>query len=165
MKSNYRDTKFQFWPFFISLLITLAIGFVAALFTRPEIPGWYSTLNKPSFNPPSFVFAPVWTCLYIMIAIAAYLVWKKRNESQQYTRTKLIYFLQLLFNFSWSIVFFGLHQILPALIIIIGLWLLILLNINAFSKYTRIAAWLLLPYLLWVSFASVLNFSIYMLNR
>jgi len=156
--------RFQFVPFLISLLITLIIGFVASLFTRPQITTWYSTLNKPSFNPPDWLFAPVWTAIYIMIAIAAYLVWQQRNHSKTYKITAAIYFIQLAFNFSWSIVFFGLHGILPALFVILLLWVSIILNIRWFKKYSKAAAWLLAPYLLWVSFASILNLSIYLLN-
>jgi benzodiazapine receptor len=163
---NHTNTqKFQFFPLLISLVITLAIGIVASIFTRPEIPGWYSSLRKPSFNPPSWVFAPVWTTIYIMIAIAAYLVWQRRESTVNYISAKAIYFVQLALNFSWSIVFFGLHQVFMALVVIALLWLSILLNIHYFNKYSRVAAWLLLPYLLWVSFASVLNFNIYILNK
>ena len=156
--------KFHLFPFLISLTITLAIGFVASLFTRPQIAGWYSTLNKPSFNPPPWLFAPVWTAIYVTIAIAAYLVWQRRDNSKTYKITAAIYIVQLWFNFSWSIVFFGLHGILPALFVILLLWVSIILNIRWFKKYDKTAAWLLTPYLLWVSFASVLNLSIYLLN-
>lgn len=156
--------KFQFFPFLISLIITLAIGLVSSLFTRPQIAGWYGTLTKPSFNPPSWIFAPVWTAIYIMIAIAAYLVWQQRDNSKTYKITAAIYIVQLSFNFSWSIVFFGLHGILPALFVILLLWVSIILNIRWFKKYSKTAAWLLVPYLLWVSFASILNLSIYLLN-
>ena len=156
--------KIQLFPFLISLTITLALGFVASLFTRPQIAGWYSTLNKPSFNPPPWLFAPVWTAIYVMIAIAAYLVWQRRDNSKTYKITAAIYIVQLWFNFSWSIVFFGLHGILPALFVILLLWVSIILNIRWFKKYDKTAAWLLTPYLLWVSFASLLNLSIYLLN-
>ncbi|SDE40873.1 TspO and MBR related proteins [Mucilaginibacter pineti] len=157
--------KFQFFPFLISLLITVGIGFVASLVTRPQIAGWYSTLNKPSFNPPPWLFAPVWSCIYVMIAIAAYMVWKLRSRRPAYKIARAVYFIQLALNFSWSIVFFGLHQVLGALIVIVLLWISIVLNINWFGKFNRVAGWLLYPYLLWVSFATVLNASIYFLNR
>lgn len=156
---------FQPIPFIISLAITLAIGFVASLVTRPQIANWYATLQKPSFNPPAWLFAPVWTMLYILIASAAYLVWKRRNLIMGYSTAATIYAVQLLLNFSWSIVFFGLHQILGALIIIVLLWISIILNIAWFGKFNKIAAWLLVPYLLWVSFATLLNLNIYLLNH
>ena len=157
--------KFQLFPFLTSLLITVGIGFVASLVTRPQIAGWYSTLHKPSFNPPPWLFAPVWSCIYVMIAIAAYMVWKLRSRRPAYKIARAVYFIQLALNFSWSIVFFGLHQILGALIVIALLWISIVLNINWFGKFNRVAGWLLYPYLLWVSFATVLNASIYFLNR
>ena len=158
------NNKFQFVPFVISLVITLTIGIVASLFTRPEIAGWYSTLHKPSFNPPAWLFAPVWTAIYIMIAIAAYFVWKRRDGGSVYYKTVSIYTLQLALNFSWSIVFFGGHHIFAALIVILLLWGSIVFNIVYFGKFNTAAAWLLAPYLLWVSFATALNFSIYLLN-
>lgn len=158
------NRRFHFWAFLISLLITLAIGIVASVFTRPEIPGWYRLLHKPSFNPPAWLFAPVWTTLYILIAIAAYRVWERRNQVNNFGITCLIYFVQLALNFSWSIVFFGMHLLLSALIVIILLWISIIFTIIRFRKYEKLSAWLLVPYLLWVSFAVVLNFAIYMLN-
>jgi benzodiazapine receptor len=164
MSSAASIRKFQFFPFVISLLITLTIGITAAFFTRPEIPGWYSTLKKPSFNPPPWLFAPVWTALYIMIGIAAYLVWKHRSRKPAYKVTRGIYFVQLFLNFSWSIVFFGLHQVFGALVVIILLWISIALTISWFNKFNKIAGGLLVPYLMWVSFAGVLNACIYFLN-
>jgi len=155
---------FRIFPFLISLVITLAIGFVASLVTRPQIAGWYNTLVKPSFNPPPRLFAPVWTAIYIMIGVAAYIVWQRRDNSKTYKITAAIYVSQLAFNFLWSMVFFGLHGILSALFVILLLWVSIILNIRWFKKYNKTAAWLLVPYLLWVSFASILNLSIYLLN-
>jgi len=165
MRPKSLNTKFQPVPFIISLAITLAIGFVASIFTRPQIATWYTTLKKPSFNPPDFAFPVAWTILYIMIAIAAYLVWKKRNRGVQYKVTAIIYFIQLLLNFSWSIVFFGMHGIFGALAIITFLWISIVFNIGWFAKFSKTAAWLLVPYLLWVSFAWLLNLNIYLLNQ
>jgi tryptophan-rich sensory protein len=164
MSSTASIRKFQFFPFVINLLITAAIGFVAMLFTRPQIAGWYASLKKPSFNPPPQAFAPVWICIYVMIATAAYLVWKHRSRKPVYKVTRGIYFIQLFLNGSWSIVFFGLHQVFGALVIIILLWISILLTIQWFNKFNKVAGWLLWPYLLWVSFAAVLNASIYFLN-
>ncbi|MCC8408970.1 tryptophan-rich sensory protein [Mucilaginibacter sp. UR6-1] len=149
----------------ISILITLAIGFTASYFTRPEIPGWYAGLQKPSFSPPNWLFAPVWTSLYIIIGIAAYLVWQKRDGSKAYTTTRNIYILQLILNFSWSVVFFGMHQMLWAFVIIVLLWLSIIGCIAGFSRFSKTASWLMAPYLLWVSFASALNFSVYLHNK
>jgi benzodiazapine receptor len=162
---NKRSDQFQSGPFFILVAINLVIGFVASLFTRPEIAGWYAALHKPWFNPPSWLFAPVWTIIYILIAIAAYQVWKHRDNTAAYKTTVAIYFIQLLLNFSWSIAFFGLHQVFGALIVILALLASIILNMVWFGRFSRTGAWLLLPYLLWVGFASVLNLNIYLLNR
>ncbi len=157
--------KFKIWPFVISLLITLSIGTVAGFVTTPQIGNWYANLHKPSFNPPDWLFGPTWTLLYIMMAIAAYLVWEKRSKSTAYVSACIIYFIQLLFNFLWSIIFFELHQILGALIIIGLLFISIMMNIVAFKRINKAAAWLLAPYLLWVTFAGILNFNIYILNK
>ena len=165
MKAITRSTKFSFFPLLISLVITLGIGFVASSVTRPQIAGWYSTLVKPSFNPPAWLFAPVWACVYVLIAVSAYLVWQQRDGSTNYLTARAVYIIQLALNFSWSIVFFGLHAIPAALLIIILLWLIIVLNIRWFGKVSKTAGWLLLPYFLWVSYATLLNFSIYTLNR
>jgi benzodiazapine receptor len=164
MNAQTIKNRFQLFPLLISLAITLIIGFAASLFTRPQIAGWYAPLIKPSFNPPAWLFAPVWTTLYLLIAIAAYMVWKRRNGTTIYHSTVGIYFMQLLLNFLWSVVFFGLHQIFGALIIIVLLWISIILNIYWFHKFNKTAAWLLVPYLLWVSFAALLNLNIYLLN-
>jgi benzodiazapine receptor len=158
-------SKFQPLPYFISLFITLAIGGVAAMFTRPQIKGWYITLHKPTYNPPNWAFPVAWTILYILIATAAYLVWKKRDATVTYLKTRIIYIVQLLLNFSWSIVFFGMHQIFAALAIIIMLLIVIILNIAWFARFSKPAAWLLVPYFMWVCFASLLNLSIYILNK
>jgi tryptophan-rich sensory protein len=159
------NNKFLPIALIISLIITLGIGFTASLFTRPEIAGWYAGLQKPWFNPPAWLFAPVWTTLYVLMGIAAWLVWRHREKSTKYYATGIGYAFQLLFNFSWSIIFFGMHQIFGALIVIILLWISILANIILFDKYSKIAAWLLVPYLLWVTFAGFLNLFIYLLNR
>jgi tryptophan-rich sensory protein len=154
------------WTAFIVLLaINVAIGVIASFFTRPEIPTWYATLQKPSFNPPPWLFGPVWTVIYVLIAFAAYRVWLHRNDGWEFTVSTLVYIFQLALNFAWSIVFFGMHQISWALVVILALLASIILNMVFFSKFSRTGAWLLLPYLLWVSFASVLNLNIYLLNR
>jgi len=156
---------FKFLPFFTSMFITLGIGGVASYFTVPQIKTWYVYLHKPVFNPPNWLFGPVWTVLYIMIGIAAYMIWRRKYQAEKYSYARLIYFIQLAFNFCWSIVFFGMHQIFGALLIIVLLWVSILFNINAFIKISKSAALLLIPYLLWVSFAGVLNLFIFILNK
>lgn len=162
---NKANSRFQLLPYLVSLAITLGIGIVASLFTRPEIKGWYVTLAKPGFTPPNWLFPVTWTILYILIATAAYLVWKRRDESSTYRTAAVIYTVQLALNFSWSIVFFGMHEIVGGLVIIGLLLISILLNIAYFAKISKTAAWLLVPYLLWVSYATLLNASILTLNR
>lgn len=162
MTSQNKDID---WTAFIILLaVNVAIGVIASLFTRPEIHGWYATLQQPPFNPPAWVFGPVWTVIYLLIAIAAYRVWRHRNDSGLFTAATLIYIVQLALNFAWSIVFFGMHQVFWALVVILALLLSIILIMVLFSRFSRAGTWLLLPYLLWVSFASVLNLYIYLLN-
>ncbi|MBD1387722.1 tryptophan-rich sensory protein [Mucilaginibacter rigui] len=165
MRSNLPSNKFQPLAFTISLLITLTIGVVASIFTRPEIKTWYITLNKPSFTPPNWLFPVAWTTLYILIAVSAYLIWKLRDGSSTYKTAAIIYVIQLALNFSWSIVFFGMHQIMGGLFIIVALLVTIILNISWFNRFSKTAAWLLVPYLLWVSYATLLNISISVLNK
>jgi benzodiazapine receptor len=156
--------QFKWLHLIISILITESIAATASVFTISQIPVWYAYLNKPSFNPPNWLFGPVWTVLYILIAIAAYLVWQRRDDSELYKKARAAYIIQLVLNFAWSAVFFGMHQVLGALFVIALLWLSIIAIIYYFSKFNKAAAWLLVPYLLWVSFASVLNLYIYLLN-
>ena len=149
----------------IFVLVCELAGFIGSVFTTPSIPGWYAGLAKPPFNPPNWVFAPVWTILYAMMGISAYLVYEKRQGRKDVGRALTIFASQLGLNVAWSIVFFGAHQILGAVIVIVLLWALILATIWLFSRISRAAAYLLIPYILWVSFASVLNISLYTLNR
>ena len=145
----------------VFLLLALAMGFAAGLATEPNIAGWYSHLNKPSFNPPNWVFAPVWTTLYILMAIAAWRVWRVAGFE---SRPLLYWFVQLALNFAWSFIFFGAHHVAFALIEIAVLWLMIVLTTASFFRRDRLAGWLLVPYLVWVSFAGVLNTAIWRLN-
>lgn len=161
-KTSSRKTTFAL---VISLLITLSIGVVAGIFTEPGVKTWYIYLYKPPFNPPNWVFAPVWTLLYILIGISAWMVWRQREKRSAFIAARNAYIVQLLLNFSWSIVFFGMHRIFSALVIIGCLELAIIVNMIRFSRIDTKAAWLLFPYLLWVSFAGLLNASIYILNR
>ena len=148
----------------VSILVCQGAGAVGSLFTSPAISGWYATLQKPSFNPPNWVFAPVWTTLFLLMGIALYLVWISGAESKKKRTAILIFAVQLILNIFWSVLFFGLQSPLYAFIEIIILWLAILITIISFYKISKPAAYLLLPYILWVSFAAVLNFSILILN-
>lgn len=148
-----------------AVVICLAAGFIGSIFTTPAIPTWYAGLNKPSFSPPNWIFAPVWTTLFILMGIAVFLVWEKRKESKLAQHGIYLFSLQLAMNTLWSILFFGMQSPLAALFDIAVLWVLILACIITFWKISRAASWLMLSYLLWVSFASVLNVYIVLLNR
>jgi len=148
----------------IAVVICLFIGFLSGFATQSSINDWYPTLNKPSFNPPNWIFAPVWTVLYILMGIAAGWVWGK-GFHHVWVKTALYHFgIQLLLNASWSIVFFGLRNPLGALMIILLLLVFILLTIKWFRVVSKKAALLLVPYLIWVGFATLLNFKIWQLN-
>jgi len=153
----------------ISVLSCLAIGWLGSIFTASSVKGWYVTLVKPSFNPPSWLFGPVWTVLYIMMGIALYLVWTKAGAKKSVKGKGLkagmkLFFIQLWLNFMWSLLFFGLKNPLVALVDIVILWAMILLTIISFWKLEKKAAYLLIPYILWVSFATALNLAIVLLN-
>jgi tryptophan-rich sensory protein len=149
----------------VFIVICELAGVVGSIFTTPSIPGWYAGLTKPTFNPPGWVFAPVWTILYAMMGLAAYLVYEKGPGRPEVRKALAVFAVQLVINTLWSIVFFGAHQILGAVVVIILLWVMILVTIRLFSKISGTAAYLLVPYILWVSFASVLTISLYTLNR
>ena len=147
----------------ISILICQGAGLAGSLFTMPAISsGWYAGLIKPRFTPPSWVFAPAWTTLFLLMGIALYLVWIKEGEKKK--KALIIFAVQLVLNALWSILFFGLKSPLLGMIDIIFLWAAILGTIIAFGKISKKAGWLLAPYLGWVSFASLLNFYILKLN-
>ncbi len=148
----------------ISLTICLFAGFIGSIFTGPSIPTWYATLIKPSFNPPDWIFAPVWTTLFVLMGISLYLVWNKGLQDKKVKTHLLIFGLQLALNVLWSFLFFGLHSPFYAFLEIIILWAAIVLTILNFSKVSRTAGLLLIPYICWVSFAAILNFSIWRLN-
>lgn len=140
-------------------------GVIGSVFTTPSVPGWYAGLVKPSFNPPNWVFAPVWTALYALMGLSAYLIYEKGRGKDEVRRALAVFAAQLLLNVLWSVVFFGAHAILGAVVVIILLGAMILASIWLFSRISKAAAYLLIPYVLWVSFATVLNISLYILNR
>ncbi|HDS45219.1 MAG TPA: tryptophan-rich sensory protein [Methanomicrobia archaeon] len=148
----------------VSILVCLLAGQIGALATSASIPTWYATLNKPFFTPPNWVFAPVWITLYLLMGIAAFLVWQQGFEQPRVRRGLVIFGIQLILNTLWSIAFFGLQSPLAGLVVIVLLWLAILLTILSFSPISKPAAILLIPYLLWVSLAALLNAAILILN-
>ena len=141
----------------LSIGICLGAGILGSFFTTSAIPTWYQTLNKPFFSPPNWIFAPVWTTLYILMGISLYLVWQKKKVAS-------VFWIQLFLNTVWSMIFFGIKNPGLALVEIVVLWVAIFLTIKAFYKINKLAGQLLLPYLIWVSFAFILNFSIVILN-
>jgi len=154
--------RFQPIKFALCILVPLVIGALGALFVSPSIDVWYSSLIKASFNPPNWIFAPVWNFLYVLMGIAIYLVWTSDNKNK--TLEYILFAVQLILNLFWSIIFFGLHSPFWALIEICVLFLAILANMVFFYEHSKAASWLLLPYLLWVIFAALLNLSIVILN-
>lgn len=149
----------------IALVGPLAIGGLGSLATASSIPTWYRELNKPSWNPPDWVFGPAWTLLYILMGIAAWLVWRRGWEIQSVRVALVLFAVQLVFNLLWSVIFFGLRSPGLALAEIIILWALILATAIQFFRLDVVSGVLLLPYLLWVTFASVLNGAVWFLNR
>jgi tryptophan-rich sensory protein len=149
---------------FISIVLCQMAGFVGSIFTTSSVNTWYPTLNKPFFNPPSWLFAPVWTLLFALMGVSLYLVWEKGILKKNVRKAVFIFFIQLILNVFWSILFFGLQSPFYAFIEIIILWIAIFFTIMKFYRISKPAAYLLIPYILWVSFAAVLNFSIYVLN-
>ncbi len=173
--------------FIIAVVVSELAGTIGAIFTKPSIPTWYASLVKPALNPPSWVFGPVWTALYFLIGVSFYLVWARNWKvvhpilirtkkawnpwSERLWRGDLqkvnvisIFAVQYVLNVAWSFVFFGLHQPLIAFFVILALWFSILYTIVNFYRISKPAAYLLLPYILWVSFAVYLNYAIWALN-
>lgn len=149
--------------FIICIVFTLTTGAVSGIATSDSITGWFTTLNKPVFNPPNYLFGPVWTILYILMGISFYLILNaKQNEFRK--KAIVIFLVQLFLNFWWSFLFFKFHLLGIALLEILMIWMSIILMITIFYKINKTAALLQIPYLLWVSFASILNGAIWWLN-
>lgn len=148
----------------LSVAISLAAGFIGSLFTITGPGTWYDLINKPVFNPPNWIFAPVWTTLFILMGIALFLVWRQGWQKLEVRKSVKMFILQLGFNVIWSYFFFGLNEPRLAFLEIIALWLAIAATMIAFYRVDKRASWLLLPYLAWVSFAAFLNYNIWQLN-
>lgn len=153
----------------LSLILSVGICFLAAgigsIFTTSAIDTWYTTLQKPFFNPPNWIFGPVWTLLYLMMGISLYTFWNTKTPTIEKHQGLGFFFVQLVLNVFWSILFFGLKVPIVALIEIIFLWFAIYLTMRKFLEASKVAGWLLIPYFAWVSFATILNLSIVFLNR
>ncbi|MFC1501093.1 TspO/MBR family protein [Elusimicrobiota bacterium] len=148
----------------VSILICQTAGFTGSIFTQMSVNTWYQTINKPAFNPPNSIFPIVWTTLFILMGISLFLVWNEKFDDTEKKKAYYLFGLQLFVNVLWSLSFFGLRAPFLALIVLIGLWFLILLNITSFYKINKISGYLLIPYILWVSFAGVLNTYLWILN-
>ena len=148
----------------ISIVACQCAGVIGSIFTTTAIPTWYAALQKPPFTPPNWLFAPAWITLYLLMGIAAFLIWRKGLEQKEVKLALVIFLVQLVLNALWSVVFFGLESPLYGMVVILVLWVVILLTILRFFRLSTTAGALLLPYILWVSFAAVLNVSIWVLN-
>jgi tryptophan-rich sensory protein len=153
--------KNKFLSFSLFALVTYSASLVGSIVTINFKEPWYSLINKPSFNPPSWIFAPVWTILYLMMTIAIWLFWHSKNKDMN---TIYIYFIHIIFNTTWSVVFFGFHQIFYALLILLILTSLIAILIIRFKRVNITSFYLMIPYLLWCCFALILNFELILLN-
>lgn len=148
----------------VSILACQCAGLIGSIFTMPAIPTWYESLAKPSFTPPSWLFAPAWVTLYILMGVAAFLIWRKGLDIRNVKTALIIFLVQLVLNALWSAIFFGAKSLIGGAVVIVLLWIAILFTILRFFKISAAAGGLLIPYILWVSFASVLNISILALN-
>jgi translocator protein len=148
-----------------AVLICLASGFTGFVATAPSIPTWYAGLHKPVFNPPNWIFGPIWTTLFILMGVAAFIVWDKGIKQKKIKLAISVFAVQLILNSLWSFLFFYFHSPFYAFLELILLWCAILWTMILFHKISKIASLLMLPYILWVSFAGVLNFSIFLLNK
>ena len=153
--------KNKFLSFILFFIITFSASFIGGLVTISFKDPWYSQLIKSNFNPPDWIFAPVWTALYLMMTLAIWFFWHSKNRNLS---TVYLYFIHILFNTTWSIVFFGLHQILLALFVLIGLILMIIILMMRFKRVNIVSYYLMIPYLLWCCFALFLNFNLLILN-
>ena len=153
--------KNKFLSFILFFIITFSASFIGGLVTISFKEPWYSQLVKSNFNPPEWVFAPVWTTLYLMMTVAIWFFWHSKNRNLS---TVYLYFIHILFNTTWSIVFFGLHQILLAFLVLIGLILMIIILMLRFKRVNIVSYYLMIPYLLWCCFALFLNFNLLILN-
>lgn len=155
--------NFNWVKLVVSVLFTVGIGSLGGIFTMSEIQGWYAGLQKPSFNPPNWLFGPVWSMLYLLMGISFYLIWKQPVSTIRNVGL-ILFVIQFSLNFFWSILFFNQHMIAAALLEMVFMWIFILLTMIWFAKLSPTASWLLLPYLAWVSFATILTAAIWKLN-
>ncbi len=147
-----------------AIIICQLAGIIGSIFTTSSIPTWYASLAKPSFTPPGWLFGPVWVTLYTLMGISLYLIWQKGFKKNNNKVALYIFGVQFSLNTIWSIIFFGMRDIFGGLLVIAALWITILATIISFYRISRKAAWLLIPYIIWVSIAALLNFYVWQLN-
>ncbi len=147
-----------------AVIVCNLAGFAGSFFTMPSIPTWYASINKPFFTPPNWVFAPAWTTLFVLMGIGLYMVWDKTNFSGKGRFALYVFGFQLFLNIMWSALFFGLQSPMYAFFEIIALWIAILFTIMKFREIDRKAGYVLVPYMAWVTFAALLNLSVWLLN-
>ncbi len=164
MAQDKKNKKINILALVSCIGLCLAAGSVGSIFTSSSVDSWYSTINKPSFNPPNWIFGPVWTTLFIMMGVSLYMIWSEGTKKKEVRQAMSVFGMQFVLNILWSLFFFGLESPLLGLIDILFLWLTILLNIFLFYRISKKAGILLMPYLAWVSFAAVLNFAIFLIN-
>ena len=149
----------------VSIVACQCAGGIGAIFTTPAIPTWYAGLKKPAFTPPNSVFGPIWITLYLLMGIAVFLVWREGLSQEGVITAFIVFWVQLVLNILWSVIFFGLKSILGGIVMILLLWIAILVNIIIFFGVSPIAGGLLIPYIIWVSIAANLNAQVWILNR
>ncbi|MDZ7361490.1 MAG: tryptophan-rich sensory protein [candidate division KSB1 bacterium] len=147
----------------ILLALTFTAAFIGGLFTSVSVDGWYQIIDKPAWTPPRWVFGPVWTLLYLGMAVAAWLVWRQRGQTNV-TPALTLFFVQLVLNTAWSVFFFGFQNPAAAFVDIVLLWSAILATMIIFWRLNPVSGWLFTPYILWVTFAATLNFAIWRMN-
>lgn len=152
------------WKLVVAVAVVELIGNLGAIFTLPAISTWYASLAKPSFTPPSWLFGPAWIVLYALIGIALYLVWERGAGKPKFRNAMLAFGAQLVLNVMWSFAFFGLHSPAYGVIVIVALWIAILAAVITFYRISRAAAYALVPYLIWVTFAAILNMFVFLMN-
>ncbi|NBS67565.1 tryptophan-rich sensory protein [bacterium] len=159
-----KNTPHEWLALFLWIMTCQLAGIIGSAFSLSAIPTWYETLTKPFLTPPGWVFGPVWTTLYVLMGCAAFFIWKKARKTSRGKIALVIFGLQLALNTLWSILFFGAQNIAAALAEIVILWMAIATTIILFWRISKTAAWLLVPYLLWVSFATYLTYAFWTLN-
>ena len=148
----------------ISIIICQIVGLMGSFFTMPAIDSWYQTINKPIFTPPNWVFAPVWVVMFLLMGVALFFIWDKESKNGEKKAAIVVFVFQFILNILWSFIFFTLKSPIGAFVEIMALWIMVLFTIITFSKVSKTAGYLLLPYIIWVSFAAFLNFIIILIN-